>query len=194
MNSTLHQNSFAGPSFPLMNRLMRLVWGIVWGILGRFSPTPFHAWRSCLLRIFGAKVGIGVHVYPGARIWAPWNLELGDQVGIANDVILYNQALITIGSRSVISQGSHLCCGTHDYTQPGFPLVTKEIHAGSDVWIAAEAFIHPGVIIGDGAVIGARSVVTDPIPEWTVCSGNPCKPLKKRTLESHPEIRNQISG
>jgi putative colanic acid biosynthesis acetyltransferase WcaF len=182
MTSTLHRNSFEGPSFSFMNRLMRLVWGILWGILGRFSPTPFHAWRSFLLRIFGAKVGSGVHVYPRVRIWAPWNLDLGDQVGIANDVILYNQDLISVGTRSVISQGSHLCCGTHDYSKTGFPLVTKKIQLGSDVWIAAEAFVHPGVMIGDGVVIGARSVVTDNMPAWTVCSGNPCVPIKERIM------------
>jgi putative colanic acid biosynthesis acetyltransferase WcaF len=51
------------------------------------------------------------------------------------------------------------------------------------VWIAAEAFIHPGITIGEGCVIGARSVVTKDMPAWMVCSGHPCKPLKERTME-----------
>ncbi|MEM6691382.1 MAG: putative colanic acid biosynthesis acetyltransferase [Planctomycetota bacterium] len=148
--------------------------------LFRFSPRPFHAWRSFLLRCFGAKVGKGVRVYPGVRIWAPWNLDLRDQAGIASGAILYSQGLITIGKRSVISQGAHLCAGTHDFDSPGFPLVTKPIAVGDEAWIAAEAFVHPGVTIGKGCVVGARSVVVKDLPSWAICSGFPAKVLRER--------------
>jgi len=153
---------------------------VVSGILFRFSPKPLHGFRSFLLRLFGAKVGRGVHVYPKVKIWAPWNLNIGDECGIANDVILYSQGQITIGHRVVISQGSHLAAGTHDYTQPGFPLITKPIVINDHVWIAAEAFINPGIVIGEGCVIGARSVVIKDMPAWMVCAGHPCKPIKER--------------
>src|SRR5690606_6968959 len=129
-------------------------------------------------------VGKGVHVYPKVKIWAPWNLVLEDQCGIANGVILYSQGKITVGIRTTISQGAHLCTGTHDYSLPGFPLFTKAITIGDHVWIAAEAFIHPGVSIEEGCVIGARSVVTKDMPAWVVCSGHPCKPLKARIMKS----------
>jgi putative colanic acid biosynthesis acetyltransferase WcaF len=145
------------------------------------SPRPLHAWRSFLLRCFGAKIGKSVHVYPGVRIWAPWNLEIGDQSGIASGVILYSQGKISIGKRVVISQGSHLVAGTHDYTVPGFPLITMPIVIKDHVWIAAEAFIHPNITIHEGCVVGARSVVTRNMPAWMVCSGHPCKPIKQRT-------------
>ena len=101
-----------------------------------------------------------------AIIWAPWNLEAGDQCGVANRVILYNQARIRLGRRVVISQGAHLCTGTHDYEDPGFPLRAEPIVVGDQAWIAAESFVHPGVVIGEGAVIGARSVVTKDVPPW----------------------------
>jgi putative colanic acid biosynthesis acetyltransferase WcaF len=135
-----------------------------------------------LLRVFGAKVGKGVHVYPGTKIWAPWNLELADECGIASGANLYSQGKIFIGRRSVVSQGAHLVTGTHDYTKKGFPLITMPIYIGHNVWVATEAFVHPGVTIGDGCVIGARSVVTTDMPEWKVCVGNPCKPIKVREL------------
>jgi putative colanic acid biosynthesis acetyltransferase WcaF len=175
-----NQNTFTGPSFSLRNRLGRMIWGIVVSFLFRVSPRPFHKWRCFLLRLFGAKVGQGVHVYPLVKIWAPWNLVLGDQCGIANGAILYSQGKIVIGSRAVVSQGAHLCAGTHDYTKTGFPLIAKNISVGDHAWIAAEAFIHPGVRIGEGCVIGARSVVIQDTPAWMVCSGFPCKPLKER--------------
>jgi len=128
-------------------------------------------------------VGKGVHVYPGVKIWAPWNLQLGDECGIASGATLYSQGKISIGYRAVVSQGAHLCAGTHDYNRLGFPLVTMPIVVKDHAWIAAEAFVHPGVTIGEGCVIGARSVVNKDMPAWTVCAGYPCKPIKERELD-----------
>ncbi|MEP7250928.1 MAG: DapH/DapD/GlmU-related protein [Ginsengibacter sp.] len=179
-----NQDTFTGPSFSLRNRLGRVVWNIAYTMLFRFSPRQLHAWRSFLLKCFGAKVGRGVHVYPNVKIWAPWNIILQDECGIANGAILYSQDRITIGKRSVISQGAHLCAGTHDYTKPGFPLTTAPIHIGDNVWIAAEVFIHPGVTVGTGSVVGARAVVTKNMPEWMICAGHPCAAIKERKLIS----------
>lgn len=173
-------NTYTGPSFSLSNRLMRLVWGITYMLFFRYTPKPFHFWRSFLLKLFGAKVGKGVHVYPKVRIWAPWNLELKDECGIGNDVNLYSQGKITIGKRAVISQGAHICTGTHDYTQSGFPLYTRPIVIADQAWIAAEAFIGPGVTIGEGAVVAARSCVIKDVDSWTVVGGNPARFIKKR--------------
>lgn len=177
-----NQDTHCGPSFSLGNRLARVGWGLVSALLFRPSPRPLHGWRSFLLRCFGAEVGKGVHVYPKVVIWAPWNLVIGDEAGIANGAILYSQGKIIIGKRAVISQGAHLCAGTHDYTKEGFPLITRPIVIEDQVWIAAEAFVHPGVTIGEGTVVGARSVVTKDLPAWKVCSGFPARPLKDRIL------------
>jgi putative colanic acid biosynthesis acetyltransferase WcaF len=177
-----NQDTFKGPSFSVKNRIARLVWNIVATIFFRFSPKPLHRWRSFLLRCFGAKVARGVHVYPKAKIWAPWNIELEEECGIANGAILYSQGKIIIGRRAIISQGAHLVTGTHDYTRAGSPLFTKPIKIGDYVWVAAEAFIHPGVTIEEGSVIGARAVVTRNMPPWMICAGHPCVPLKPRVL------------
>jgi len=133
-----------------------------------------------------------VHVYPGVKIWAPWNLELEDECGIASGAILYSQGKIIIGKRTVVSQGAHLVTGTHDYSDAGFPLITKPIHIGDHAWIATEAFIHPGVTIGASCVIGARSVVNKDMPAWMVCAGHPCKPLKARKMNS--EFKEPVSN
>lgn len=175
-----NQDTHTGPSFSLKNRVTRVIWDVSATIFFKYSPRPLHAWRSFVLRLFGATIGKGVHVYPGVKIWAPWNLLLQDGCGIANGVTLYSQGKITIGKKAVISQGAHLVAGTHDYTNPGFPLVTSPIVIGDFAWVAAEAFIHPGVTVGTGCVVGARSVVTRDLPEWMVCAGQPCKPIKER--------------
>ena len=177
-----NQDTFTGPSFSLKNRVSRVLWSLVYIALFKYSPKPFHKWRSFLLRNFGAKIGAEVHIYPKVSIWAPWNLEIGENVGIANGVNLYSQGKIIIGNRVVISQGSHLCTGTHDYTQNGYPLFTKPIIIKDNVWIAAECFVHPGIIINEGCVIGARSVVNRDMPAWMICTGHPCIPIKERIL------------
>jgi putative colanic acid biosynthesis acetyltransferase WcaF len=178
----INQDTHRGASFSLSNRLVRIVWGIVYVLLFKPSPRPLHGWRSFLLRCFGAEIGAGVHVYPGVTIWAPWNLKIDDQAGVASGAILYSQGQISIGKKAVISQGAHLCAGTHDFTLAGFPLVTRPIVIGDHVWIAAEAFVHPGVTIGEGTVVGARSVVTRDLPSWKVCSGFPAQVLKDRVI------------
>lgn len=182
-SKNINIDTHTGPSFSIRNRIARVVWNLTYIILFKFTPRPFHFWRSFLLRLFGAKIGKGVHVYPKVKIWAPWNLSIGDFSGIANDVILYSQDKIEIGSYAVISQGSHLCTGTHDYQKKGFPLYTRPISIGNNTWVAADVFIHPGVVIGEGCVIGARSVVSSSMPAWKVCAGYPCKPIKERILK-----------
>jgi putative colanic acid biosynthesis acetyltransferase WcaF len=177
-----NQDTFVGPSFSLKNRLARVIWGFVYVFLFKYSPKYFHNWRSFILQCFGAKIGKGVHVYPKVFIWAPWNLEIGDETGVANGVTLYSQGKIIIGNRCVISQGTHLCTGSHDYTKKGFPLFTKPIIIKDNAWISAEVFIQPGITINEGCVVGARSVVIHDLPAWKVCAGHPCKPFKDRLL------------
>jgi putative colanic acid biosynthesis acetyltransferase WcaF len=171
-------------STTVKNRLARLVWGWVWLVFCRFSPRTFHRWRAFFLRFFGAKLGKGVHVYPNVQIWAPWNLVMDDYASMANGVICYSMAPIFLGEKVVVSQGAHLCSGTHDYTSQSFQLCAYPIHIKANAWVCTEAFIGPGVTVGFGAVIGARAVVTKDVEEWSVCAGNPCRTLKKRVMRS----------
>ena len=167
---------------PVRSRAARLAWGLVWS--GFFRPTLWFmgAWRTWLLRRFGAKLGFA-RFHASARIWAPWLLETGDHVYIDSDVNLYNAFGISLGSRVIVSQGAFLCSATHDYTDPAYALTGKRITVEDDCWIAAEAFIGPGVTIGQGAVVGARAVVVKDVPPWTVVAGNPARVLKMRMLK-----------
>jgi len=177
---------YTQPSFSLQNRLRRAVWGIVWLVLFRTSPRPLHVWRGFLLRLFGAKLGLHVNVYPNVKIWAPWALSIGDYVGVADGVALYNMAPIVIGNHCVISQGAHLCAGSHDIDSANFQLIANPIRLESYVWVCAEVFVGPGVKIADGCVLGARAVVVKSIPDpWTVWAGNPAvmKRLRKKVIE-----------
>jgi putative colanic acid biosynthesis acetyltransferase WcaF len=119
----------------------------------------------------------------GVKVWMPWNLTISDFTAIGRNVEIYNFAEISIGSNTVISQYSYLCSATHDYTHPHMTLTWFPITIGNSCWLAADTFVAPGVSIGDGCVIGARSVVTKSMPEWSVCAGNPCRALKPRAIK-----------
>ena len=174
---------FDGPSFSWGHRLARVAWQVVRALLFRPTPPPLHAWRCWLLRCFGAQIAPGCHIYSDVRIWAPWNLHMAAKACLGPRVICYSMAPIHLGERVVVSQGAHLCTGSHDYNSASFPLFAKPISIAADAWICTEAFLGPGVQIGEGAVIGARSVVTRDQPAWMVCAGNPARPLKQRILE-----------
>lgn len=168
--------------FSLQNRLLRCLWQVVVSLLFHPSPRPCHAWRAWLLRLFGAKLGKHCHIYPKAHIWAPWKLHCEDAVCIAENARIYNQADIYLGQGAIVSQEAFLCTGTHDYQDPSFPLVAKPIFIGPKAWVAARAFIHPGCTVGEGAVVGACSVVTQDVPPWAIVAGNPIRVIGKRSL------------
>jgi putative colanic acid biosynthesis acetyltransferase WcaF len=164
------------------HRAGRLLWGIVYMLLFRPSPRNLHRWRNLLLRLFGAALHPRARVYPRARIWAPWNLVMEDGATIADDVEVYSAATIRLGPYALVSQHSHLCAATHDCDDARFPLVARPITIGARAWVAADVFIGPGVTIGEGAVIGARSSVFRDVPPWMVATGTPARPVRPRRI------------
>lgn len=164
------------------NKVARTLWHVTWLLLYRPSPRLFHAWRCFLLRLFGARLGKAVHPYPSARIWAPWNLTMGDHACLSESVDCYCVDKISIGAHSTVSQYSFLCTASHNYEREDFPLQRAPITIGERVWIAADVFVAPGIDIGDGVVVTARSSVFSDLPPWVVARGNPARPVRPRVL------------
>lgn len=131
------------------------------------------------MRLFGATVGRDVHVYPSVKVTIPWNLYLGDECAVGDGAILYALGPITIGERATVSQGAHLCAGTHDLADPTRPLLKPPIHIGADAWICADAFVGPGVSVGRAAIVGARAVAMKDIAAGHVVVGNPAKTIRR---------------
>jgi putative colanic acid biosynthesis acetyltransferase WcaF len=171
-----------GPSFNFRHRALRAAWAVVWFTLAAWTPRQFRPWRLLLLRLFGAKLDTKCDVRGSARIWYPPNLVMEATSLIGPEVNFYNMARVTIGRNTIISQRAHICGGTHDYNSPSFQLIVRPIIIGSDVWIAAESFVGPGTVIGDGVVLGARSVAFGTLDPWTVYSGNPARPIRSRKI------------
>jgi len=168
------------------NQLARALWNFACALLFRPSPRLFHGWRRFLLRRFGARVGRGVRVYPSAKIWAPWLLELGDFSCLGPEVDCYCVAPIRIGPHAVVSQYSYLCAAGHDIERADLPLIVAPIVVEEGAWVAADAFVGMGVTVGAGAVVGARASVFKDVAPWTVVGGNPARVLKERMLRGGP--------
>jgi len=171
---------FLRPSVSLSNRMARLAWGIVYALLFRPSPRALHAWRSALLRLFGAKLGADCHIYPCARIWAPWNLVCEDVVAIADDAEIYNPATVTLRSHSIVSQQAYLCGASHDHDDPAFPMIWMPITVGRYAWICARATVQMGIFVGDGAILGLGSIATRDMEPWSIYAGVPARRIKAR--------------
>jgi putative colanic acid biosynthesis acetyltransferase WcaF len=133
-----------------------------------------------MLRLFGAKIGAQVHIHPSARIFLPWNLEIGDWSSVGFEALLYNLGPMKIGERVTISQRAHLCGGTHKFRESSMPLVRACITVGDEAWICADAFVGPGVTIGDRAVVGARAVVMRNVHPGKIVSGDPARETGER--------------
>lgn len=173
-----------GPAFSLTNRISRVLWRGTWLLLARWTPPPFHPWRALLLRAFGAHIGKGVQLYSSVRVWLPANLEIGDNCMIGPNVQLYNQGRIAIGARTIISQGAYVCASTHDISDYHFQLQLRPIAIGSQCWIAADAFVGPGVTMQDRAVLAARGALFTNAEEDGVYRGNPAEFIKKRKFRN----------
>ncbi len=164
------------------NKAARGLWEIVWLLLYRPSPRIFPGWRRLLLRCFGAQIGKGARPYPGAVIWAPWNLVMGDHSTIGDGVDCYSVARIELGAHATVSQRAYLCSASRDIDDPGHDLLTAPIVIARYGWVASEAYVGPGVTVGEGAVVAARAVAVRDVAPWTVVGGNPAKFLRERKM------------
>jgi putative colanic acid biosynthesis acetyltransferase WcaF len=160
--------------------MMRLLWGICRLLFFRPSLWFWHAPRRGLLRLFGARVGVGVQVMPSVKIWAPWNLALGDFSTVSHGADLYCVDRIEIGAHATVSQRAFLCTASHEVDHPNMPLVTAPIRISDGAWVCAEAYIHPGVTLGVDAVAGARAVVLCDVPDRQIVGGNPAGIIRER--------------
>ena len=175
-------NAYASP-WSIRARVGMLLFRIAWLALCRLSPKQLKGWRLLVLMCFGAKITGRPFVSPSCIIKIPWLLELEDHACLAPQSEVYNLGPVTLRARSTIAQGVYLCAGTHDFTVKSLPLIVAPIEIQEDAFVGAKAFVMPGVIIGRGALVGAASVVTRDVEEWTIVVGNPAKVVGERTFE-----------
>jgi len=161
-------------------KIGRMLWSMAQGLVFRWT---FHTWnrtRVRLLNAFGARVHPTCTIRRTVRIECPWNLTMGRNCSIGDRAILYCLGPITLGERVSVSQHAHVCAGSHDFSKPHMPLLRPPITIEDDAWIAADAFVGPGVRVGRGAILGARGCAFTDLEEWRIYRGNPADGVRDR--------------
>jgi putative colanic acid biosynthesis acetyltransferase WcaF len=153
-----------------------LWWSVRSLLFAPWFPVP-SILKVVALRLFGATVGRGVVIRSRVNVTFPWRLTVGDHVWIGEEVLIQTLAPVTIGSHVCISQRAFLCTGSHDHASEGFDLLTAPISVEDGVWIAAGAFIAPGVTIARGGLCCAGAVVLKNTAPGIRVGGNPAREL-----------------
>jgi len=167
-------------SFRGRSKVTVQIWWIVQATLFAWSPQVLFGWRRFILRAFGAKIGKNVNFRSSVKITYPWKLTVGDYSWIGDDCVLYSLGEIKIGSHVVISQRSYLNTGGHDYDKIAFDTFVKPIAIENECWITTDVYIAPGVTIGEGTIVSARSSVFKDLPKGKIYSGTPARLIGDR--------------
>jgi putative colanic acid biosynthesis acetyltransferase WcaF len=187
---TLNQAGRYTSPWSVRSRLGVLLWQIVWLLFFRPTPKQLYRWRTFLLRLFGCRITGVPYVAPSAIIRSPSKLVLEDRACLGPQSEVYNLATVTLRARATVSQQAYLCAGTHDFSDPGLPLVVGEIEIGEDAFVGARAFVLPGLVVGSGAIAGACAVVTRDVEPWAIVAGNPAKVVGRREMAANEVLRS----
>ncbi len=177
----------AARKYTRAEQAMRVAWAFGRWLM-RLSPYPCYGWRRCVLRLFGARVGRHVRTAASTHIYMPWNVEIGDWAAIGPDVFIYSLGRVRIGDRATVSYRTHVCAGTHDFTDPAMPLLKPSVTIEEDAWVGTDAFIGPGLSVGRGAIVAAKAVVVKNVEPFTMVGGHPARIIGER-----PAIKNLAS-
>ncbi len=166
--------------FTVRENVARLMWSMVQGTIFRFSFPTWYRYRVFLLRLFRAKIDPTCRIKRTVRFDCPWNVTAGRNCALGDHVIVYALGPITLGRRVTVSQYSHLCAGSHDFTHRYLPLIKPPITLENDVWLGADAFVGPGVTVHEGALLGARGSAFKDLDAWTIYGGSPARRIRER--------------
>ena len=167
---------------PGASLLRRALWYIAGATLVDSYLLPFSPAKSALLRLFGARMGRGVVIKPKVNIKYPWRLEVGDHTWLGEEVWIDNLADVRLGSNVCLSQGAYLLTGNHNYKDRNFTLITAGIVIEDGAWVGARAVVCPGVSVGRGAVVAVQSVLTTSAESGTIYRGNPARATRRREI------------
>jgi len=159
-----------------------VVWTWACGLFFLWVPNRFIGWRRWLLRRFGASISATAFIDRTVLIRCPWNLTMDSGAVVHHGVILDCMGSIALGRGSRISQYSHLCTRTHDYGDQAMRVLSKPIVVNEFVWVAADAYVGPGVTIGERTIVGARSSVLRDLPPGVTAVGEPARPIGSQKI------------
>lgn len=178
MNLKKYNNDWFNPGG---NAIKRVLWYFTNALFFTNHLFPISKLKVILLRLFGAKVGIGVNIKPAVNIKYPWNLKIGNYSWIGEEVWIDNLVPVSIGSNCCISQGALLLCGNHNYKMDTFDLIAKPINIEDGVWIGAKSVVCPGITAHADSILTVGSVATTDLLSNTIYQGIPASAKRERT-------------
>ena len=162
---------------------------IIYNLIGKHMPLSdgHFSFGSKKIRAFCGKLilkkcGININIEKGAHFSSEVSLGNNSGIGINCEIVPY----VTIGDDVMMGPECMIYTSNHGMDRTDIPMWKQQstevepVVIGNAVWIGARVIILPGVHIGDGCVIGAGSVVTKDVEEYTVVAGNPAKFIRKR--------------
>jgi len=156
-----------GAGFTLAMKIRMAIWFLTQHLIFKGSLFP-SALRPTLLRIFGSSIGHRVIIRRGVRVHFPWNLEIGNDCWIGEEVWLINHEKIRIGSNVCISQSSIICSGGHDYRSASLAYAHKPVVIKDGVWVCLGAKVLPGVTIGECSVVSAGEIARKSLLDYSM--------------------------
>ena len=176
-----YDNSWYSPGGSMLKRAAWLFGGQP---LVRSAWIPSSSLRVWLLRLFGARIGVGCTIKPSVDVKYPWHLVVGDHCWIGEHAWIDNLTTVRLENNVCVSQGAYLCTGNHDWSDPHFGLMIAPIHLSEGSWAGAKCILTPGVVLGRGAVAAAGAVVSGAVPDFEIHAGNPASLVKRRVMRT----------
>lgn len=148
-----------------------------------------HSLRNIIFHLTLKHFGKGSFIDYGTYIRFPFRVSIGDNVWINRNCNFYPSGLIKdagiiIGNNVAIGPNLSIFCAAHDYRRLDLPDIAKSVRIGDNVWIGGHCIILPGIEIGEGAVVGAGSVVTKNVQPYEIVAGNPARRIKMREIQA----------
>ena len=176
MNRNL--GAFSGDNnFSLLRKIQLGIWFLIQHLIFRSALTP-PSIRTLLLKLFGATIGNGVLIRSGVRVHFPWNLTIGDDCWVGEEVWFINHEQVTLGSNVCVSQRSTICSGGHDYRSSTLEFSHMPVEINDGAWVCLDAKVLPGVTIGKCSVISAGEVVRKSVPDFSMLIGGQIRPIE----------------
>lgn len=164
------------------SRLVQILWYLVNICFFKNPLNVSSGIKVSLLRLFGARVGVGVVIKPSVNIKYPWKLIVGNHAWIGEGVWIDNLSDVHIGDHAVLSQGALLLTGNHDAFSETFDFRTAPIVLEEGVWICSKAIVAGGVTCRSHSILSIASVTGKDLEPYTIYRGNPAVPVRQRVI------------
>lgn len=167
-----------------VSRLFAMFYNVV---LSRLTGPMLSPWRTRFVRPLFSDFGERSRVSFGTRILEPGNIRVGRRTTIPNTSVIDGRGGLTIGDDCLLGFENIILTSSHASDRIDVPIVEQgmvdgPVTIGDDVWTGCRVVVLPGVKIGSHCVIGAGSVVTKDIPDWSVAGGVPARVIRDRRV------------